>query len=253
MFEIFFLVMAGVLAGGINAIAGGGAILIYPALLQLGLSPITATATISIAVLPGLIGSLFGYRQELHKVRRSFLWLIIPSLLGSVVGARLLYEINPDIFAEIIPWMVLSAVALLILQTRIHHLIVTDKNLVKTNKAWGFPLMVTAVFVLSIYGGFFGVGVGLMLLAVVGLSSQVKNTYQLSALKAWYIVGIASVASAYFTYTGLLNVRYGLTVAIGTVIGGYFGAKYSKKVSPHAVHNIAVIFGVIIVIYLFAK
>lgn len=247
------LVSVGVVAGGINAVAGGGAIIIFPALLGLGLSPISAAATISMAVLPGLVGSLKGYEPELHKVPRSFLLLIIPCLLGSVLGARLLSSVDAQVFSNVIPWLVLSAVMLLFLQSRIHKLIVTDKYLVKTNKSFGFPLMTLMVFILSIYGGFFGVGVGLMLLAVVGLSSQLKNTYQLSALKAWYVVGIATIACIYFLTTGLLSVGYGLVVAAGTAVGGYFGARYSRKISSHTVHNLAVFLGILITFYLFIK
>lgn len=253
MFDVVLLVMAGVLAGAINSVAGGGAILIFPALLSLGLSPITATATISIAVLPGLLGSVVGYRQELQKVPKSFLLLIIPCLVGALIGAWGLYTINPDTFEAIIPWLVLSAAVLLALQTQIHNVIVTEKHLVKTNREWGFPLMILTIFVLAIYGGFFGVGVGLMLLAVVGLSSQIKNSYQLSALKNWYVFGMALVACIFFLSSGLLNVRYGLIIAVGTAIGGYLGARYSKKVSSHAVHTIAVVLAFSIAIFLFIK
>jgi uncharacterized protein len=253
MSQIIVLILIGCVSGVINALAGGGAILIFPALLYFGLSSVSATATISLAVLPGLIGAIAGYRKELTQVPKSFILLVIPCLIGAVFGASLLYNIDPKVFDAIIPWLVLSSAVLLATQAKIHKLIVTEKRLVKTNKRLGFPLMILSVTVLSVYGGFFGVGVGLMLLAVVGLSSQIKNTYQLSALKSLYVSVMATTSCIYFVSSGLLNVRYGLTIAVGSAFGGYFGARYSKKISSHMVHNITVVLSFLIVLYLFLR
>lgn len=253
MTEVLILVVAGILAGAINAVAGGGAILIFPLLLRLGVDPIVATATISLAVLPGLLGSLIGYRKDLYSVPRSFLLLIIPVLVGASIGAFSLARIDSDLFSNIVPWLVLSAVLLLIFQAKIHHMIITEKHLVKTDRRLSWLGMIALVFFLSVYGGFFGVGVGIMLLAVVGLSSQMKNMYQLSALKNWYVTGIALVALSIFIWNGLINFEYGTLLAIGTLLGGYTGAKFSRHVPSHTVHNIAVILGVLIVIYLFVN
>ncbi len=253
MINIILLILVGILCGTINATAGGGALLIYPTLITLGVAPVSATATISLAVLPGLVLATYGYRKEIKSSPKIFWWLIIPSTLGAIIGARALIEINPSKFETIIPWLVLSAVLLLMLQTRIHKLIITEKHLVKTNRKLGMPLLFLFVFALAIYGGFFGVGVGLMIIAILGFSSRLKTTFQINGLKSLCLIGVGVVGLVSFTNAGLIDFKYGSLIAIGTGIGGYLGSKYSRHFSSHVVHQFTVFMGIVIVIYLFVK
>lgn len=253
MLTVLLLICAGAVAGAINAVAGGGAILLFPILLFLGVLPVEATATIFLAVLPGFFGALTGYRQELAQVPKFFLALIVWVLIGAAIGAILLTRVDPDLFADFIPWLVLSAVTLLAFQARIHHIIVTDKHLVKTDKRVGYFALLLVMLLLSVYGGFFGVGIGIMMMAVIGLSSKIKNTQQLSALKVWYVTGIDIVAISIFLSTGLIHLQYGGIMAIGSLAGGYAGARYSRNVSSHTVHNVTVLLGALIAAYLFLK
>lgn len=250
---VLLLISVGVIGGVINAIAGGGAILMLPVLLWAGNSPVSATATISLAVLPGIIAATYGYKKEIQSSPKTFIWLLLPIALGAYFGAKLLIKIDPGQFATIIPWLVLSAVLLLGLQTRIHKIIVTEKHLIKTNRRLGLPILFIAVFILAIYGGFFGVGVGLMIMALLGLSSRIKTTYQLSALKNLLMIGIACIAFFSFINAGLVNVNHGLIIATGSTIGGYSGSRISKYVSSHTVHNVTVLMGIAIVLYLFVS
>lgn len=244
------LFLAGFLGGIINAIAGGGAILIFPAFLLAGLAPVNATATISLAVLPGTVSSAFGYKDRLATVPKHFLWLMVPSAIGAAVGAQFLIGINTETFESIVPWLVLSAVILLGLQAKIHRAIISQKQLVKTSSRLGIPILFTSVFILSVYGGFFATGFGLMLLAILGLS-RLKNSYQMSAVKNLCGVALTLVSAAFFISSGLLDLRLGLIAAGGTLIGGYIGAKLSQKVSSHTVHNISLLIGISITVYLF--
>jgi uncharacterized membrane protein YfcA len=246
------LVLAGLLGGIINAIAGGGAILIFPALLFSGLAPVSAAATVSLAVFPGTVTSVVGYKSKLKTVPAYFLWLMLPSIIGAAIGAQILIHIDPKKFEAIVPWLVLSAVLLLALQTKIHHAIVSQKQLVKTTSQLAVPILYLSVLVLSIYGGFFGAGFGLMLLAVLGLS-RLRSSYEMSAVKNFCGVAITLVAGIYFITSGLANWHLGLLAAVGTAIGGYSGSKLSQKVSSHSVHNISLIIGILITIYLFVR
>lgn len=242
---MLILFTAGLLGGMINAIAGGGGILMYPALLAVGVPPINANATVSLAVLPGVLSATFGYKAQFRKIPKYFLWLVVPCMAGAFFGARLLASINPETFASLSPWLVLSAVVLLALQARIHRLIVNEKRLVKQVRRLAVPMLFVVVSVLSVYGGFFGAGFGLMMLVVLGFS-RLKNAYQMSAVKNLCGVGITLVASVYFASKGLLDLPSGSMVAAGTVVGGYSGARLSQKISSHTVHDLTVITGLII-------
>lgn len=223
----------------------------YPALLAAGVPPINANATVSFAVFPGTVSATYGYKKHLGKVSKHFLWLIAPSMFGAFFGARILTKLNPESFAKLSPWLVLSAVLLLALQAKIHKLIVNEKRLVKTTKRIAIPLLFIVVFGLAVYGGFFGVGFGLMMLVVLGFSS-LKNSYELSAIKNLSGVGVSAVAASYFALHGLIDVTTGLVVASGTLVGGYTGSKLSQKISSHMVHDLTVVLGLIISIVLIA-
>jgi uncharacterized protein len=252
MQHFLLLFIPGVIGGMINAIAGGGGIVMYPALLATGLSPVIANATVSFAVLPGAVSAVVGYRTQFAKVAKHFLWLVLPCMVGAFYGARILSTIHPETFATLSPWLVLSAVLLLGLQARINRLIITEKHIIKTTSRIAIPLLYLIVFGLAIYGGFFGAGFGLMMLVVLGFSS-LKSTHQTSAIKNLCGIGIACVAASYFAVHGLLDIPSGAIMATGTVVGGYSGAKLSQKISSHLVHDLTVVIGLIIALLLLVK
>lgn len=248
MEHILILLGAGVIGGLINAVAGGGAIIMYPALLLSGLSPIVASATSSLVIWPGSLASAYGYRRELRKVPRSFAWLIIPCLIGSLIGSKLLIGIDPHVFKELAPWLVLSAVILLALQSRLHRLLSAQTK--KRKIHWHtMPLIFTAIFPLAVYGGFFGVGMGLMVLVVLGFT-KLQGTHQLNGVKNLISVTIGIVAMTNFIGADLINYSAGLAMAVGAIIGGLAGAKIAHKVSAHTVHDATVVIGLVIAIIL---
>jgi hypothetical protein len=250
--EHFLLLLGtGIVGGMINAIAGGGAIIMYPALLASGLSPIVANATSSLVVWPGSVTSAYGYRRDLKKVSKGFLWLALPCLFGSIIGAAILVNTNPATFEALAPWLVLSAVVLLATQSRLHRWLSGQSK--KRKIHWHtMPLIYAAVFPLAIYGGFFGVGFGLMMLAVLGFSG-LKNIYQMNGVKNLCGIVMAVVATIYFSRAGLIDYGSGAIMATGTAIGGITGAKLTHKVSAHLVHDLTVIIGFIIALVLIVK
>ncbi len=251
MQHIILLLITGLIGGAINAIAGGGGIIMYPALLAVGLPPIIANTTSSLVVWPGSLTSAYGYRQELKKVPRSFLWLLAPCLIGSIIGSYVLIHTQAKTFEKLAPWLVLSAVVLLALQSRIHRWLTRQTK--KRQMHWHtLPLICLATFPLAIYGGYFGVGFGLMMLAFLGFTS-LKNIYQMNGVKNLCGAAMALVATIYFAHYGFINWPAGLTMVVGTAIGGLLGSQLSQKISAHLVHDLTVVIGLIISIILLVK
>lgn len=251
MHHLLLLLVTGLLGGAINAIAGGGGIIMYPALLAAGLSPIIANATSSLVVWPGSITSAYGYRRQLKKVPRTYIWLVVPCLIGSLIGSFVLIHTPPTTFERLAPWLVLSAVMLLALQSQIHRWLSAQAKRRKMH--WHtLPLICLTTFPLAIYGGYFGVGFGLMMLAFLGFTS-LKNIYQMNGVKNLCGATMALVATIYFAHYGLINWSAGLTMVCGTAIGGLVGSHLSQKVSAHLVHDLTVGIGLIISIVLLIK
>ncbi len=251
MQHFFLLFLPGIVGGMINAMAGGGGIILYPGLLVGGLSPLAANATASFVALAGSTTSNYAARKQLKHLPRIYLWLAIPSLLGSMIGASFLVNTEPATFENIAPWLVLSAVFLLALQSRIHRWLEIQKKRRKLH--WHtMPMIYIAGFCLAIYGGFFGVGYGLMMLALLGFTS-LKDIHQMNAVKNFCGIMMSLVATIYFAHAGLLNWRAGLIMATGAAIGGFVGVRLAQRISAHIVHNLTVAIGLIITIILLVK
>jgi len=232
MEHTLLLLITGLIGGGINAIAGGGGIIMYPALLAVGLPPIIANTTSSLVVWPGSLSSAYGYRKEL-------------------IGSYVLIHTQAKTFEKLAPWLVLSAVVLLALQSRIHRWLTHQTK--KQKFHWHtLPLVCLLTFPLAIYGGYFGVGFGLMMLAFLGFTS-LKNIYQMNGVKNLCGALMAIVATIYFAHYGLINWSAGLTMVCGTTVGGFVGARLSQKISAHLVHNLTVVIGLIISLVLLLK
>lgn len=251
MQHILLLLVTGVIGGAINAIAGGGGIIMYPALLAAGLPPIIANTTSSLVVWPGSLTSAYGYRKDLKKVPKSFFWLVIPCILGSLLGSYILTHTKPSTFEHLAPFLILSAVLLLAMQSRIHRFV--TKQTKSRKIMWHtVPLVCAAAFPLAIYGGYFGAGFGLMMLALLGFSG-LKNIYQMNGVKNLAGAVMAIVATLYFWHAGLINWPAGLVMAAGTTVGGYVGSRLTHKISAHLVHDLTIAIGLIITIVLLFK
>lgn len=248
MEQLIILFSAGMLGGIVNAIAGGGGIILYPGLLASGLSPLIANATLSLVVWPGNITSAYGYRKELRKVPKSYYLLLIPCFIGSIIGSVILVRTNPHTFEKLAPWLVLSAVVLLATQSRIQHWLSRQSK--KRKIHWrAMPFIYAGVFPLAIYGGFFGVGFGLMMLALLGFS-KLQNIHQMNGVKNLCGIVMSLVATAYFSHAGIIDYSAGAIMAIGTSVGGITGAKIAHRVPQHLAHNLTVVIGFIVALIL---
>ncbi|GAC1387585.1 MAG: sulfite exporter TauE/SafE family protein [Candidatus Saccharimonadales bacterium] len=244
------LLLVGIIGGIINAIAGGGGILMFPALLAIGLPAIVANATTSLVVWPGALSSAYGYRKELRKIPGYYLLLLIPALCGSVIGSFILVHTKNQAFEQMAPWLVLFAVILLALQPTIHHYVLSRAgkklNRHPTRVVLSIGLLVLP---LAIYGGYFGVGYGIMVLALLGFTN-LKNSHQMNGLKNISGAVIALFSTSYFALHHLISWRAGIAMAIGTAIGGICGARIALKTPVKLVHRLTVAIGLTVAIYL---
>lgn len=252
--QLFTVVLVSAVAGAMNSIAGGGTLLTFPALVGLGISPIVANATSTVALWPGSVSSMWGYRDELEGARKWAIGFALPSLLGGALGAWLLIRTPASRFAAIVPWLVLSASALFMAQPPImrwvrrrqaaalsHGSIATD-HATDADRTSEFPSagVLGAQFVLGIYGGYFGAGAGILMLAVLGFMG-LSNIHRMNGLKNWGGLCMNFVAAVMFAFSGLVTWPVALSMAVGSVAGGYLASRTAQRV-PQKFIRAAVIF-----------
>ena len=253
--QFLAIVLTSGLAGVMNAIAGGGTLLTFPALISLGISPSVANATSTVALWPGAVSSMWGYRDELTGARRWAIGFAIPSLLGGGIGAWLFLRTPPSRFAALVPWLVLGATALFMLQPTIVRAIrhglsseldedgepsaTTDHT--ATGNLPSAGVMIAQVFI-GIYGGYFGAGVGILTLAVLGFIG-LTNIHRMNGLKNWGGLCMNAVAALMFVFTSLVNWPIALTMAAGSIAGGYLGARAAQRTPQRYVRRAVIAIG----------
>lgn len=232
----------GIIVGAMNAIAGGGMLLGFPVLMAFGLSPISANITSNIVVMPGGLSSAYSYRKYLRKLRRRYLLLLIPCIVGGAIGALILRNTSSDQFQQIVPALIGFAVILFTFQPFLHHHLHRHVH----GKRKGMkPLVLIAVALLpvAIYGGYFGAGFGFIMLAFLGFT-KLHDIHRMTGLKNLATVCIASVSVICLYSTHLINWHYGLVMGAGSVVGGYYGALLSQKVSSHTLRIVVIVVGI---------
>ena len=258
---------AAVLGGAVNAVAGGGTLLTFPALLWAGQLEIVANATSAVALWPGALSSFWTYRSELRSSRRELIVLAIPSFAGGIVGAVLLLGTSNATFAAIVPYLILLATLLFILQTplarrrarraaelRKDHdsapLAAQHHDSPATLARWLAVLMFQ--FLVAVYGGYFGAGIGILMLAGFGYLGF-TNIHHMNALKNLNAMCINGVASALFIGKGLVDWRLALLMAAGAILGGYAGAGAARRVGQPVVRRVVILIGLALSIWLLLR
>ncbi|MEO6761413.1 MAG: sulfite exporter TauE/SafE family protein [Candidatus Saccharimonadales bacterium] len=243
MITDILLFLVGILVGVMNAIAGGGGLVAFPALMAVGLPALTADATNFVAILPGQLSSAFGYRKYLRKVPRLYLLLLIPCALGAAVGAHLLKHTSIVGFEKIVPFLVLTAVIIFAVQPLLHiHLI---KHIRSRNKnIWKFIAMAVALFAMTIYGGYFGVGFGFVVLALLSFAN-LKEIHSMNGMKNIASATSVTVAIISLQGTGFINWHFGLVIAAGNIIGGYGGSRFAQRVPSRILRVIVIVIGLV--------
>ncbi len=193
--EIYFwLCLTALLAGALNAIAGGGTLLTFPALLTV-VSPVVANVTSTLALLPGSIASAWGYRRQLVSSRRWIVLLTIPSLLGGAIGALLVTKLEEAIFTALVPWLVLLAAVLFLLQPTLSRF-VRRKTKEYAPPSQNARLVVAGCQLLvGIYGGYFGAGIGILMLTSLSFL-DLSDIHEMNALKTWLAFCVNGITGA---------------------------------------------------------
>jgi len=251
MLELVPIALLAVLAGAINSIAGGGTLLTFPALVALGVPPLVANATSTVALVPGSFSSMLGYREVLGNVRPWIIAFAVPSLVGGAVGAWLLIVTPERRFTDIVPFLVLGATLLFLVQRpllsvleRRHQGIVRDAA---PNTAF-----VIAQFFVAIYGGYFGAAAGIVMLGALGLMG-LSDIHQMNGLKNWAAICFNGVAAGMFIFSGLVNWPIALVMAAGSAVGGWTAARVAQRVPRERVRGLVVIIGLAAAAWLFIR
>lgn len=239
------------LSGAVNSIAGGGTLLTFPALLGLGVTPVAANATSTVALWPGSLASMLGYRKELVGIERWAFKLAIPSLLGGLTGAGLLLATSDEQFRAIVPWLVFGATLLFAFQARLmawlRRYIEMPHGPSPIEPTKG---MMLAQYLVSIYGGYFGAGAGIVMLAVFGLMGM-TNIHRMNGLKNFNGICFNGIAAATFALKGLVNWPIALVMAIGSSAGGYAMSGIAQRVPQAWVRGAVSLIGISSALWLF--
>ena len=230
-FLILLLVAAG--GGAMNALAGGGTFLVFPALLFAGVPPVTANATSSLVLLPGTIASAWVYRDTMRGMTPSFLgWMAVVSLGGSLVGSILLLHTSNLTFSMLIPWLLLGAAVVFSAAPWIRERVMTrGAAQSRTGGHPSFPALLVGQFVISAYGGYFGAGIGVLMLALY-LAVANLDVHAASGLRTVCAAAINTLAVIIFAARGALDYKRGLPMLVAGIAGGYWGAHGVKKLDP---------------------
>ena len=248
--QLTVIFIAAFTAGMINSVAGGGTLVSFPALIWVGVDPIIANATNTIAVWPGSVAAMAGYREELKGSRKWILLLMWPSLIGGAAGAYLLLKTPVKTFSDIVPFLILGATLLIALQEPITRLFGLDAGEKKTHHWYAgaifFQLLV------AIYGGYFGAGIGILMLAALGLLGH-TDIHHMNGMKTFFGSCINGIAAIYFAVSGAVYWPAGLLMAAGAILGGYGGAGLAKKLGRKFVRRAVIIIGLGMAVSLFIK
>jgi uncharacterized membrane protein YfcA len=247
-FDIGLLLGAALLGGAMNAVAGGGSFFSFPALLLVGIAPVSANATNAVALWPASIASMGAYRRELAQQQQPLRLMSALSLAGGAIGALLLLRTSDIAFSRLIPYLLLFATVLFAGSSQITRWVRRGASGHLQHRHGVFTLMVQ--FVIAIYGGFFGAGLGIMLLASLALLG-LNNIHEMNAVKVLLSTLIAGVAVLLFALAGAVNWPAALVMVAGSIAGGYGGAALARRLDPRRVRWFVITVGVVLTLYYF--
>jgi hypothetical protein len=237
--DLILLFLAAIGAGFINALAGGGSIATFPVLVAVGVPPVTANITNTIALCPGYFGGVVAQRKDLFGQEGRLFALLPVAAIGGLVGAWLLTRTSDDTFRGLVPILVLGACLLLALQDKLRAM------LQRRVSRLGLGFAVLPVFLAAIYGGFFGVALSVMFLAMVGLAIDDTLT-RLNALKQAMSLSCNVAAALYFAIGATVVWSACGAMAVGALFGGWLGGRFASAIRPRTLRLIVIVIGLII-------
>jgi uncharacterized protein len=255
---IVLLFFAAAIGGGLNAVAGGGSFLTLPALIFAGVSPVVANATSTLALWPASISSTFAYRGDIKTSTRWLVILGLTSVAGGLAGALLLVRTSDSSFLRLLPWLMLIAAATFTFGNKLRPKRALassgDSHRFEHGGAW-HPSMLGIVaiqLVIAAYGGYFGGGMGIMMLATMAISGM-TDIHEMNGLKTILAILINCLALGTFIASGLVVWTAGLVMMAGTILGGYAGAAVAKTIDRRFVRYFIILVGWTMTIYFFLR
>lgn len=243
------ILLAGLGAGTINAVVGSGTLITFPALVAFGVPPVAATMSNAIGLVPGNIASSLGFREELKGQRKTLLRLIPASLLGSVVGAILLLQLPESAFHTIVPILLVFAIILVVAQPALQRTLKSRKAEPEEEKVPGRGRsvgIVAVVFLTAVYGGYFAAAQGIILIGLLALLMP-ETLQRINGLKNVLVLVVNTVSATIYIIVGFDRIEWlaVLLIAIGSMIGGYFGARFGRRLHPVALRCVIVVLGLV--------
>jgi uncharacterized membrane protein YfcA len=243
--------VAAFIAGAINSVAGGGTLLSFPALVAIGLPSVVANATSTVAIWPGSLGSVVGYRDDMRHLPRHSYLLIIPSAIGGVIGAVLLAMTPTEVFDQLVPLLILFATVLFMLQEPVQRMLRSTGKAHEASRNWIIGGLIFQFFV-AVYGGYFGAGMGILMLAAFGIMGY-TDIHQMNGLKTLLAVFINGVAAIYFMWKGLVVWPEAIIMSVASIIGGVWGARFARRLGQKGVRRIVIGIGFGMAVYLLVR
>ena len=242
----WILCVAAALGGAVNSIAGGGTLLTFPALFAAlgssGADAVMANGTSTVALVPGSMAALFGYRREIRQERFWAARLLIPSLLGGFIGSMLVVMLPGDSFKAAVPWLILGAAVLFALQPRIAKWTGIGKSQSPRPSRRLVAGAIVFQGLVAIYGGYFGAAAGILMLSALAMMG-LTDIHRMNAVKTWLNSVINGTSVLVFVATGNVYWPYALAMAVSASIGGYAGAHVARRVNRTVVRAVVVAIG----------
>lgn len=239
------LCVAAVAAGAVNAVAGGGTLLTFPSLLAV-LNPVNANATSTFALFPGSLASGLGYRKELALCRPHLVRLLPPSLVGGLIGSLLVTRLPERVFASAVPWLLVAASVLLLLQRPIARYFGAQPHDTPTPRT--IAVIVFFQLLVGIYGGYFGAGIGILMLSSLAFMG-IPDIHQMNAVKSILAAAMNAISIVIFAFSDAIVWKYAFAMGVAGMVGGYVGARVARRMRPDYVRAFVVLVGFAVAIY----
>ncbi|MGB0467156.1 MAG: sulfite exporter TauE/SafE family protein [Pontibacterium sp.] len=249
-FELIFLFVAGFFGGVINSIAGGGSFITFPALLFVGIPPISANATNTFASCAGYMSGTYAFRKDLQAHKEQLPRFILISLVGGIAGAWLLLQTPETLFREAIPWLLLFATLLFIFGAQLNNALKQLSSHHRHASSVGALLLMLLLLAVCLYGGFFNAGLGIITLSYLALAGY-TNLNAMNGLKLLVSSAVSLIAIALFIYDGAIAWYEGTLVLLGTLTGGYMAAHLSRTLPQKTVRYFVIAASTAITLYFF--
>ncbi|GAB7037290.1 MULTISPECIES: sulfite exporter TauE/SafE family protein [Catenuloplanes] len=249
LMEAALLLVAGLAAGVVNAIAGGGSLITFPSMLAIGIPPVSANVSNALSVAPGYASSVVGSRADLAGQRGRVLRVVPTALAGAACGCVLLLSTPRDLFDYVVPFLVLGATMTLAFQARLRARVGHPREV---SPRRGLVMLHTAVFLCALYGGYFNAALGVLLVA--GLALVLDETLaRVTALKNLLSAVVGVVTVLVYSIFGPVDWAAVAVVAPATVVGGYLGARLARRLPARALRVVIVTFGTAVGLWLLAR